>query len=597
MSVVELAPLVALLGEMVQNSASPPHMGVASQQKIFDTVRRLSPKDLLELLADRLVVTCPDAVKRGHNQPFARLLTALANECDWQVNKVHLFSDEKEKRKLTDWIKSVDFDRERVRDMAATLLQRVGAGVRPAGGGDAQQNDNVGRMVSEEEPAPRNGDAMARMRGLKFFENLEEEDVVATADATPEAVEEEAAMVEATVALENELAAVEAALAAEEEAAAAAAEEADAVAAALAAEEEAAAAAAEEADALAAALAAEEEAAAVEVGRPVVAMAVGDNNVLGPGRRWEFLGPEWKKSPSGIDVCASIYDKKENQQWRRGCTVTVRHASAKREHDAVVIAVGRCNNRPYVVLHSDHGQEFEQTPISREVTLDTGVAAVGADRVAELWAAYERRCTERNEEVEEVQLPVRKRTAVLRRGPHRVAKQDAATRAKKRPTERKKKEEVEDDDEDDEDEEDDEAEVARPKKPARRRKATKKPIVILNQKEEKVKVEDKRKEPRSRSSSRSRSPRHHRSRSCSPQRRRLHRHHSRSRSPVACCSCHAHHEESHRHTGSHKCSHRHGRCRSRSCRSRSRSRSHSDSDNKRHKMDLLQKMAAAITLL
>ena len=171
MSVVELAPLVALLGVMVQNSAPPPHMGVASQQKIFDTIRRLSPKDLLELLANRLVVTCP-AVKRGDNQPFSRLLTALASECDWQVNKVHLFSDEKEKRNLTDWIRKVDFDRERVRDMAATLLQRVGAGVRPAGGGDAQQNGNVGRVVSEEEPALRNGDAVARMGGAEILRKL-----------------------------------------------------------------------------------------------------------------------------------------------------------------------------------------------------------------------------------------------------------------------------------------------------------------------------------------------------------------------------------------------------------------------------------------
>ena len=125
MSVVELAPLVSLLGVMVRHCAPPPHMGVASQQKIFDTVRRLAANDLLQLLANRLVVDSPVAVRRGDNQPFARLINALASECHWKVGKVPpLFSDENEKKKLTDWIKSVDFDRERVRDMTAALLRR-----------------------------------------------------------------------------------------------------------------------------------------------------------------------------------------------------------------------------------------------------------------------------------------------------------------------------------------------------------------------------------------------------------------------------------------------------------------------------------------
>ena len=558
MSVVELAPLVSLLGVMVRHCAPPPHMGVASQQKIFDTVRRLAANDLLKLLANRLVVDSPVAVRRGDNQPFARLINALASECHWKVGKVPpLFSDENEKKKLTDWIKSVDFDRERVRDMTAALLRRLGAV-----GGDAQRNfDDVERVASEEE-RHRSADAMARMRGLEVFENLAEEDVVATADATPEVIEDEApvttpppeaaeegseaAMVEAAVALENEIATAEAALVAEEEAAMAApaaveGEGAVASRVALAVGREAATDAPAAAAAALQGVPSPNEKAAVEVGRPAVTMAVvpAADNILQPGKRWKFLGRQWRKISTGLEVCESIFDKLHSQKWEPGCTVKVQHPTSKQAHHALVLAVGRASKKPYVILFSEQG--FEQSPISGDVTFEAEATAEDLNRVEELWTKYQETCIQREEMVEEVQLPVRKRSAVRRRGPQRAAKQ-AATRRMRRSEEEKKKEEVEHDDEDFEDEED---EVAKPKKPARKRRVTRKPIV----KEEKVKGEEKRREPRSRSSSLSCSP--HRSRSHSPQ--RLHRHRSHSRSPVrGCCSCHrdAHqwHEDSHCHT-------------------------------------------------
>jgi hypothetical protein len=120
--------------------------------------------------------------------------------------------------------------------------------------------------------------------------------------------------------------------------------------------------------------------------------------VLLSGTRWSFVGDSWTDLSNGLNVCYAIADLRHGVKWTRGQTVIVQHANVRDPHRGIVVAVGRCSNKPYLVLYT--GTHFEQAPIAKDMQLDAGAHAVDGAEVEQLWSRF---CVERA--VSEVKWP------------------------------------------------------------------------------------------------------------------------------------------------------------------------------------------------
>jgi hypothetical protein len=399
-----LARAAALLGVLVHCNEPPDMIEIDSKEKLFNSTLRLGPNNLLALLCDRLGVPAPATLKRSG--PWDGLLEGVAAHFGWSIGRTFLFSNDEKTTgqpwKMEQWIRTASFTPEAVDELLRDL---------------EEENDDVddenGQEDDEDEGekyTPR--DAVGTMKGVSVaragaaaVQKMAGNNSDAAAGGERVAEEEvgEKGADEAAKAAEVDVAEGTGGPAKEKEEV----EESDTVPGSDAKEDTAAGGGGGggkqdgeavggsgidgaprkvivEASKLAAADDGGGEAMEEEIPSPA------QEKVLLSGKRWSFLGDSWADLSNGLEVCDGIVDSHSGTRWTRGQTVLVQHGNVPNPHHGIVVAVGRCSDKPYIVLYRQ--TRFEQTPISKEVKLVAGAPAVASAEVEQLWLRY---CAER----------------------------------------------------------------------------------------------------------------------------------------------------------------------------------------------------------
>ncbi len=156
----QLAPLVALLGVMVDTNEPPDMSNLDSKPQLFKEVQRLELTVLLKLLCMRMGVN-DVTVKRG-SKAFDALMEALAGVYGWTFAKgkdsPSLFIDRNQAQKMVTWVETASFDKGVVTGLARDLLNRV---------------SKVRNVQEKPQDAPADfaaADAVATMTGVKLVQ-------------------------------------------------------------------------------------------------------------------------------------------------------------------------------------------------------------------------------------------------------------------------------------------------------------------------------------------------------------------------------------------------------------------------------------------
>jgi hypothetical protein len=437
-----MARAVALLGVLVDSNEGPDMIEVDSKEALFNSALRLEPNNLLALLCARLPVSPPATVKRSG--PLDGLLEGVAAHFGWTIRHQPLFTNDQrpgsQTGKMEKWIRTASFTPE-----AVDRLERVLREEKEHGGDEDEQEDDEDQ---EEEFSPydaagtmkgvvvvRAGGVAEEREGSKKDADVAAGAAAAAARAADKQQEDEKAKKAAAVGVaaagtndgaekelekgkdaagcdkvvEEEMGEKDAGNAAgvakgsggpakekEEE------EESDAVLGGNVKPDEVAAGSGGKQGGAAAGGSGAEHALrkvvktkvsgddskrkGVEGPAAKVISSAADEKVLLSGTRWSFLGSNWDDLQNGISVCDTIADLRDGTKWKRGQTVIVQHSGVPDSHHGVIVAVGRCSDKPYVVLFTQ--EHFEQTPISQDVRLDTNAPTVANEEVEKLWLQF-----------------------------------------------------------------------------------------------------------------------------------------------------------------------------------------------------------------
>jgi hypothetical protein len=382
----------ALLGVLVSSNEAPDMVELDSKDQLFSSALRLQPEKLLARLCARLGLPLPATPKR--RGPWQELTRAVAAIFGWNLIPKALFSasDGRQAMKMEQWLQTAKFTNGEVDRVEAQLLAEQEAAE------DESEREMDDEEDKEEELPPSK--AMGTMKGVTLAhaapaaaknESERNDPTAAAAVALTASGEQrnegdklDKAVPAATVpvAQEEEMVVRDDAMAeweGERDAAESALLVARCPAPAKEKEEEEGGGNEVKQDVAKSAVAAQAAAVAVaDVERAHVLLDL---------RKWVYYGLGWVPLSNSLRVCRVIVDKSSRMEWRRGLQVSVKHPGAKEPHRGAIVAVGHCNDKPYIVMRTD--MRFEQAPINKDVSLIAGVAEVAKEDVEKWWEQYE----------------------------------------------------------------------------------------------------------------------------------------------------------------------------------------------------------------